>query len=153
MFLIILLLFVLFGIVLTIGILYILTLYNAMKAVSPQNRKMEPGMVWLLLIPLFNMVWQFIVVNKLSASIESEYTSRGLPCKSRPTYNIGLAFAILSCVNVVVYWSLPLRNLVGLAIIVCWIIYWVQVSDYKKELQRLPPADYNDSEIFGNLNR
>lgn len=144
--------FIVLAVALLVAIFYLLTLQNTLKAISPQNRKMEPGMVWLLLIPLFNMVWQFIVVNRLSASIESEYTSRGLPCKSRPTYNIGLAFAVLNCVNVVSYWSTPLRNLVGLAII-CWIIYWVQVNDYKKELQRMPPAEYNDSEIFGNLNR
>jgi hypothetical protein len=153
MFLIILLLFVLFGIILTICILYLLTLQNTLKAISPQNRKMEPGMVWLLLIPLFNIVWQFIVVNRLSVSIESEYTSRGLTCKSRPTYNIGLAFSILSCINLVLYRSTALGSIVSLAVVVCWIIYWVQVNDYKKELQRMAPADYVDSEIFGNLNR
>jgi hypothetical protein len=42
---------------LVIGILFLLTLHRALDRCSPRNRTMEPGMVWLNLIPLFSMVW------------------------------------------------------------------------------------------------
>lgn len=136
---------------LTIAILFLLTLQNTLKAISPANRKMEPGMVWLSLIPFFNVVWQFIVVKKISGSIAAEYNSRNIPCPPKPTYNVGLAYCILTCLGLVLYSYTFLRIGVNLAGVVCFIIYWVQVHDYKKELQRMPPADYKDSEIFGNI--
>ncbi len=130
---------------LAVAILFLFTLQNTLKAISPVNRKMEPGMVWLWLIPFFNLVWQFIVVKRISESIEVEYISRRLPCKSQPTYNIGLALSILNCINLVIFWSMPLRGLVSLAAIVCFIIYWVQVNDYKNKLRQLPPIEHGDS--------
>jgi hypothetical protein len=32
--------------------------------------------VFLLLIPLFNLVWNFIVIGKLRDSLQAEYTAR-----------------------------------------------------------------------------
>jgi len=138
---------------LVIAIFFLLTLQNTMKAVSPQNRRMEPGKVWLWLIPFFNLVWQFIVVKKISDSIEAEYLSRGMSVPPQPTYNIGLAMCIGSCLQVVLYRMTMASNLVSVVTMICFIIYWIQVNDYKKRLQQLPPLEYNDSEIFGNLNR
>ena len=137
---------------LTIFILYLLTLQNTLKAVSPVNRQMEPGMVWLLLVPVFTLIWQFIVARKISASIEREYHSRGLPCKPQPTYNAGLALAILYCVNTLLYWSIPLRGIISIALLTSLIIYWVQVNSYKNKLRQLPPLEHSDSEIFGHIN-
>lgn len=45
---------------LIVAIFYILTLSRALQKCSPQLRTMKPGMVWLLLIPLFNVLWQFL---------------------------------------------------------------------------------------------
>jgi len=51
---ILLILIVLCGMIIP-KIFYLLTLQNALKTISPQNRKMEPGKVWLLFIPLFSV--------------------------------------------------------------------------------------------------
>ena len=45
-------LFVIIGVALIIVICFLLTLYRALSRVSPQNRLMEPGLVWLALIPV-----------------------------------------------------------------------------------------------------
>src|SRR5690606_36665282 len=78
-------------------ILYLVTLQNTLKTISPVNRQMEPGRVWLLLIPVFNLIWNFIVAAKLADSLEAEYSSRGGDAGPRPTYNLGLAVSILWC--------------------------------------------------------
>lgn len=41
---------------LVVAIFYLLTLMRALQKCSPQSRTMQPGMVWLLLIPLFNLI-------------------------------------------------------------------------------------------------
>ncbi len=51
----------------TIMCIYLLSLQNTLKEIQAKNRKMEPGQLWLLLIPIFGLVWHFIIVNKLSS--------------------------------------------------------------------------------------
>ena len=60
------------GIVVLIFIGYLATLIffliaqqNTLKSIKPHNRKMQPGEVWLQLIPVFNLIWQFIVVGRI----------------------------------------------------------------------------------------
>jgi len=48
---------------------FLITQQNTLKAIQQQNRLMRPGEVWLQLIPLFGIVWQFIVVTRISDSI------------------------------------------------------------------------------------
>lgn len=54
---------------LAIGIVYIAFLSGVLRKCSPASRTMEPGMVWLLLVPLLNVVWNFLVVTALARSL------------------------------------------------------------------------------------
>jgi len=119
---------------LIIGILFLLNLQNTLKAVSVQNRKMEPGMVWLALIPIFNLVWNFIVVDRISKSIQAEYAMREQPVEAKPTYAIGMAWCILTLCGFIPV----LGSFAGLASLVCFIIYWVKTSEFKRAIQQLP---------------
>lgn len=113
-------------------IFYLLTLQNTLKAVSPSNQKMPPGQVWLLLIPLFGIVWHFIIVQRMAESIKAEFDMRGqMPKEDKPAYSVGLAMCICQCCSIIPF----LGWLASLAYIVLWIIYWVRVSEYKKQLQ------------------
>jgi len=108
------------------GIFFLLTLQNTLKAISDENRRMPPANVWLLFIPLFNIVWQFIVVDKISQSIAAECARLNLPVKEdKPTYGIGLAWNICNCISII-----PIVG--GLAALITFIIYWVKVAEYKK---------------------
>jgi hypothetical protein len=130
---------VLLLIALGVRILYILTLQNTLKQVTPQNRKMEPGQAWLLLIPLFNIVWEFITVNNVSESVGNELRSRGVPDVPKPAYGVGLAYCILN-----ICFFIPFAPLAGL---ICFIVYWVKVSGYQSKLKSLPPAS-QESVVF-----
>jgi len=132
------------GIAVVIGVFYCLTLQNTLKAISPVNRKMEPGQVWLLFIPIFNLVWHFFVVSRMADSIENEYRSRGAQVDSRPAYSIGLAYCILSLCG----WVPFLGSFAGIASLICFIIYWVKINDYKNKLMQLPPVGSEESTIF-----
>ena len=63
---------------LAITILFLLTLSKALRRCAPENRTMEPGMVWLYLIPIFNLYWQFVTVNRVSESLKNEFYARGI---------------------------------------------------------------------------
>lgn len=115
-------------------IFYLINLQNTLKAVRPQNQKMPPGQVWLMFIPIFNIIWNFIMVQRIAESIKAEYDSRQLPCKEeKPAYSIGLAMCICNCCG----WIPILGALAGLGGLVLWIVYWIKTAEYKRDLQSL----------------
>lgn len=131
---------------LVVYILFLVTQQNLLKAIKPHNRKISPGEVWLQLIPLFNFVWIFIVVTRIADSIKQEFRDRqenaflGLPnpeiveeINKRPTYDIGIAYAILTVCSIIPL----LGTLASIAALICWIIYWVKLSEYKNKLEQL----------------
>lgn len=120
-------------ITLTISIFYLITLQNALKTVSPENRKMRPGNVWLLLIPLFSTVWRFLVVDAIGDAFKKEYEKNGRMVASKPTYALGLTMAVLEVALLVK----PFRSIVALPVLICWIIYWVKVGEHTGAIQRL----------------
>ncbi len=123
------------------AILFLLTQHRTLEAIRPENRVMEPGQVWLQLIPIFGLIWMFVVIGKIADSLrnalnESEEDSifGGFNVSSgeRPTYNIGIAYAVCFCVSVIPF---PLiKGLAGLAAMVLWIVYWVQLAQFKSKL-------------------
>ena len=131
--------------ILVVYIFFLIEQQNLLKVIQPENRLMKPGEVWLQLIPLFNFVWQFIVVIRISDSIQREYASwendnvLGLPdaqvahvLNTRPTYEIGIAYCVLNCCQLI-----PLvRTFAGIAGVVCWIIYWVRLVEFRRSIQR-----------------
>lgn len=165
---------------LVIAILYLLNLQNTIKAASPENRKMPPANVWLLLIPLFNIYWMFVVVKRISETIAAEYQSKGQPLpNAKPTYNVGIAMAVLTVINTLIsIFTTPDRmqqtqsamsgmqgtfvesqtsplqmvgGLIGFVALILWIVYWVQTAGYKNKMKMLPNNKGNDSQIFQGM--
>ncbi len=118
-------------------IFYLITMQNTFNEISPENRKMEAGLVWLTLIPLFGLVWQFIIVNRMADSLKLEFAKRNIKeVEDRPGISIGLTFCILFCCSII-----PILGfLTGIAGLICWIVYWVKINGYKVKLQQNRPA-------------
>lgn len=110
-----------------VGIFYILTMQKALNLAGERHRKMEPAMVWLMLIPLFNLVWHFFVVKNVSESIKSWATERQVNVGDGG-YTIGLVACIANCCGII-----PVINLIaGPTALVCFIIWWVKVAGFNK---------------------
>ena len=112
-------------------ILFLLAQYKAFAAIAPENRKLAPSDVWYQLIPLFNLYWMFVVVNRLSASFALEFDRLNIVrTELYPTRAIGMATCIVYFATV-----LPvIKSLASFAWIICFIIYWVKINQIKKEI-------------------
>jgi hypothetical protein len=121
-------------VLLGVGILFLLTLQKCLSRIEPPNRTMEPGMVWLNLVPCFNIVWNFITVIRISESLEKEFRSRGMPVSGDYGRGIGLTFLICNLLGIIPFVGL-VTGLIGL---VCWIVYWVKIAGFSKELAEGP---------------
>jgi hypothetical protein len=120
------------GIVLIPAIFFLLTLQKALERCSVESRTTTPGSVWLLLIPLFNLVWQFIIVSKISESLHNEFTKRNIPEDPQPGKSIGIAYCVLGICSII-----PLIGiLTSIAALVCWIVYWVKIAGYSNKLSQ-----------------
>jgi len=119
------------------AVFYILTLQRALTKCSDQTRTMQPGMVWLLLVPLVSMIWSFFVVMALAKSLGAEFARRGIPMQDPlPGQSIGLAMCISICCCMI-----PIVNLLaGVASLVLWIMYWIKIADFSKMLDVAPIA-------------
>lgn len=115
--------------IVAVQIFFLLTLHRCMKKVSPENRAMEPGMVWLNLVPVLNLGWIFYTVIQIKESLLKEFADRELPSSYVDgTYKMGLTYAILGACSAIPYIGI----LPGLAAVVFWIIYWVQIIKLSK---------------------
>jgi hypothetical protein len=120
---------------LAVGIMFIVFLSGVLRKCSPSSRTMQPGMVWLLLVPLVSLIWNFLVVIAIADSLRNEFKLRNVPIEDPdPGKSIGIAMAVCGACCVI-----PLVNiLAGLAGCVLWIVYWIKIADYSRRLDLSP---------------
>ena len=115
---------------------------RALRRVSPENRRMDPAAVWLNLIPVFNLVWATVTVERIAESLRNEFRGRGL---HRPgdRYGRGPGLTMVALLIPGV-WFYP--ALVCYPVAFCFgIAYWVQINRYTARLKSgaysPPPVD------------
>ena len=126
------------GLVVGLGIQALICwfLSNCLKAIPEAHRKQDPKMVWLLMIPLFNIVWQFFVYPKIADSFKSYFDSIGRTDVGDCSRMLALVFCILVCCGIIPY----LNICTGLAALVIWIIVLVKFSGYKRDVMTATPG-------------
>jgi hypothetical protein len=132
------------------AVYFLKALQAALEDISPESRKMQPAKVWLLLVPLFNMVWIFFVVNAIGSSFKAEYEKHGVHMYTKPTYRLGLATGILPW-GLVIFSNGPFISAVIVCWMVSWVVYWMQVSKNSNELMMLrekPQAGDEGKTVF-----
>lgn len=138
---------VVMGIMIVIGLIvqifYLLTLSKALGRCSPENRTMEPGMVWLNLIPCFGLIWIFITVTRMSESLGNEFYARRMDERGNDYgKSLGITYNALFLAGMIPYIGI-LFSLGGL---VCWIMYWVKIAGFSSQLAASSSSGYDDDD-------
>jgi hypothetical protein len=108
------------------AVFYLLTLQKALSRCSRESRATSPESVWLMLIPLFNLVYQFILVINVAKSLGNEFARRRITSVDpEPGKSLGIAMCALNLVSMIPVLGIPL----AMAGLVCWIVYWVKIAD------------------------
>ncbi len=130
----VLLFFILIFLIAILGVFiyYYYRLQELLKLVQPQNRALEPGLVWLMLIPCFNLIWRFILVDRISESLRNEYLQRGIWNKeAKPTNSKGMLMAGFAAAGLIPYIGL----IFSLVAFIFWILYWIEIEEHMKTLK------------------
>ena len=124
-----------FVIWLIVSYFFMSSLSNALKQCRPRNQRMDPGQVWLNLIPLFNIFWMFHTVSSVSDSLRREFRSRGWRARENFGQTWGIVFSVVNILTCGCYIS-------GLPPIILLVVYWSKIVAYTRELA----SDYDDDE-------
>ncbi len=116
-------------------IFYILTLSRALEKCSVTSRAIEPGLLWLLLVPFVSLIWHFFVVLGMAKSFSNEFRARNTPVADpAPGQSIGIAMCICGVCQII-----PLLGIIAmLASLVLWIVYWVKITEFSRMLDQFP---------------
>jgi hypothetical protein len=123
------------------AICFFVTQYQTVQLIQPQFRRLHPGQVWFQLIPIFGLIWQFFVITRLSDSIRNQLAApvedlvftEETSTDNRPTFMLGITYAILFCLA-----TLPisiLKAIIGAIAILCWVAYWIELNRYRKKIK------------------
>jgi len=109
-------------------IFYLLSLQKTLRLAGEENQRMRPGLVWLNLIPVFNLGWHLYTVLKVSETLKARFGKQG--GDGGRTLGIITSLLMLGCL-------IPdYRNGFGLATVVMWVAYWVKITGYNVFLQK-----------------
>ena len=123
------------GLIIGLGILALVCwlVSTALKAVPEQYREMSTGQVWFLMIPCFNLVWNFFVYQRVPRSFQNYFNAVGQTQHGDCGGQIGLWYAICAACSLI-----PCVNYIaGPASLVLLIIVIVKLWGLKGEAERL----------------
>jgi DNA-directed RNA polymerase subunit RPC12/RpoP len=101
-------------------------------------RKQKPGLVWLLLIPCFDIVWVFFVYPQIADSFRSYFAARGKNNVGDCGAGLALALCICFAASMVLCFVPFIGRLGGLATLVLLILVLVEFSSLKAQVSSDP---------------
>jgi uncharacterized membrane protein len=115
---------------LALSIVAIVLVYADYQRIPPGFRKLDPGLVWLLLIPCFNVVWNFFVFPNLANSFKAYFDSIGDSSVGDCGQALGFGYAICCAASIVPF----VGCLTGSASLVLLILFLVKANDLKNRI-------------------
>ena len=91
------------------------------------------------LIPCFNIVWIFITVTRLADSLRDEFDDRRLRGDGDFGRSLGITYNVLNLLGAIPY----IGAIFSIAGLVCFIIYWVKIAGYSRQLFEDTEDRYN----------
>jgi hypothetical protein len=121
---------IVFAVSVALSIIPIVLVYTDYQRIPPRFRKLEPGLVWLLLIPCFSLVWNFFVYPRLAESFKAYFDSVGDGWVGDCGRDLALGYAICAAVSIIPY----LGCLTGIAALVLLILFLVKANELKNRI-------------------
>lgn len=107
--------------------------YSCLARVPAEYRKMEPWQVWLLMIPIFNLAWNFFVYQRIPESYQAYFAAKGITGVGDCGKNLGLWYAIC----VIGPFVVPcVGSILGLAALVLMIIFIVKEFELRRKIPK-----------------
>ena len=106
--------------------------FTVLSRVPQSYRKQEPGLAFLLLIPIFALIWVFFVHPRVAQSLQGYYAAAGDTSAGDCGASIALALCICTVCSII-----PLLGwLAGLAGLILLIVFYVKAFELSARIPR-----------------
>lgn len=112
---------------------YAHTIRHILLRINEGNRFMQPNMAWLVVIPFFNLYWNFQITSRLSDSLTNEFYDRKIAEEENPGKRTGMFFAWSSLLSAIPFPPFIIITL-SLLSLMYFISYWVKMNNFKNLL-------------------
>ncbi len=132
------------AVMLVVFVFFVMAQQKTLLAVSEEQRTLQPGQLWLQLIPIFGLVYQFTVIKGIADSLRNELETRNRISKLgiwdegitdevniHPTYATGKVYAIMVCVTMIPF----VGFITWIFTLILWITYWGQLNKFRRMLE------------------
>lgn len=124
------------GLFLVLAAIPAILAFMVLSRIPAQYRKQEPALAFLLLIPLFSLVWAFFVHPKIAESLKNYFTAKG----DNSVGDCGASLALWLCITPLCS-MIPLVGFVaGIAALVLLILFYVKAFDLSGRIPKSPLA-------------
>jgi hypothetical protein len=126
-------------------VFYLRSLKLTLAQCSPDNRSLKPGLVWLQLIPGFEIIWQVVLSIVISKSVTREFNARRIEGSTSAALFLGIAMSttmvlltvheviLIRIIQMPIFW-LTYRLIVLILLLVFWLKYWIEVTRLRKKI-------------------
>lgn len=104
--------------------------FSVLTKVPPAHRKQTPALCFLLLIPIFSVVWSFFVHPKVAESLKSYFVST----EDNTVGDCGASLALWMCICAACSWVPILGPISAIASLVLAILFYVKAFDLAKRI-------------------
>lgn len=111
-------------------IYYLLSVRKVLIAIRPHNRAIHPDIVWLGLIPVFRLVWPFVLNPLLCTSIKRDMTESGIDEYGDYGLVMGIAYPFLGLVK----YFIPFGSLISVPEFLIWVFFWRKLNEYRNRI-------------------
>ena len=117
-------------------LLFLLTWARTLR-LTRAHQTTSPGFVWLMLVPIFNLGWQFFLLRSATRGIKGRLAELGRDAGDGG-FGLGVAYQSLLCLFAplsllpVSYPRSPLVGMLFVAAVAIWIGYWVRISRFNR---------------------
>jgi hypothetical protein len=123
-----------FLILFLILVAFLATVSRVLNRVAEDNRRMDPALVWLNLIPLLNLIWCVVTVERVGESIRNEMTARGRESKTE-SYGKTAGLTAIVLFSTVLVLPPPALIITWPFALIYGVVYWLQLRWYASRLR------------------
>lgn len=116
----------------TILFFYLRQVSRLLYAMQPASRKLNPGIVWIGMIPVFHLIWPLILNPLVCSSVRAELESR----KKDEYGDYGMVLGIVYPVMMLTGGYIPyIGRFVTAGSFLLWFLFWMRLNDYKRRIE------------------
>ena len=127
-----------------VPVLFLLTWARTLR-LTRRYQPTAPGLVWLMLVPVLNLGWQFYLLRSTTQGIKGRLAELGRDARDGG-FRLGVTYQSLTCLAALLTPAAKdgsnlstLVDVLCLGALVTWIAYWTRIARFNRQMQSPTP--------------